>query len=151
MSHIPSGLLKSGLPKGTSSSTQKNNTQLASKVGPSGVKDKAKEKPKDSRNRPGISGAVNTQKSEYDKMFESNDGTKIIYRKPKPLISVEMNQIAQQRKELIMKKLESNNEKYMKRPAQTSPSRSQMDTNQLESSRERSSDSVRVSNPISSS
>ena len=84
-------------------------------------------------------------------MFESNDGTKIIYRKPKPLISVEMNQIAQQRKELIMKKLESNNEKYMKRPAQTSPSRSQMDTNQLESSRERSSDSVRVSNPISSS
>lgn len=144
MSHIPSGLLKSGLPKGTSSSTQKNNTQLISKIGPSGVKDKAKDKPKDSRNRPGISGAVNTQKSEYDKMFESNDGTKTIYRKPRPLISNEMNQIAQQRKDLITKQLESNNEKFMRRPAATSPSRSQIDTNQVESSRERSSDSVRV-------
>lgn len=138
MSHIASGILQSGIVKGTSSSTQKQNqgTQNFSKIGNA---QRDKDKKKDSRNKPGFSGNVNTGKSEYESMFESRDGE--TYRKPKPLISAEMRELAKQRKELINAQLNSRQDKFNRPGRDVSQTRSNLDAGQKDSSRDKSSDS----------
>lgn len=86
---------------------------------------------------------MNTQKSEYDSMFESKDGK--TYRRPKPLVSPEMKEFAMQRKALIDKKLELRKASVEKNQQQdTSASKSNIDTHLKESSKDKSSDSVKA-------
>jgi hypothetical protein len=102
---------------------------------------KDKDKKKESRSKPGLSGAVNTQKSEYDSMFESRDGK--TYRRPKTLVSQEMKQLAQRRKAAINEQLAQQNQTIEKNQQDSSVSKSNIDTHMKESSRDKSSDSVK--------
>lgn len=106
-------------------------------------KDKEKDRKKDSKGRSAFTGAMNTQKSEYDSMFESRDGK--TYRRPKPLVSQEMKELALKRKALIDEKQKLRKENVEKNQQQdTSVSKSNIDTNLKESSKDKSSDSVKV-------
>lgn len=102
---------------------------------------KDKDKKKESRSKPGLSGAVNTQKTEYDSMFESRDGK--TYRRPKTLVSQEMKQLAQRRKAAINEQLAQQNQTIEKNQQDSSVSKSNIDTHMKESSRDKSSDSVK--------
>lgn len=102
---------------------------------------KDKDRKKDSRTKPGLSGAVNTQKSEYDSMFESKDGK--TYRRPKTLVNLEMKELAQKRKAVINEQLAQQKQTLEKHPQDSSISKSNIDTRLKESSRDKSSDSVK--------
>ena len=75
-------------------------------------------------------------------MFESRDGT--IYRKPKTLMSPEMNELANQRKELIDSQLKIRQEQFEKAKKEAVIQKPMPDSNKPESSRERSSDSNKM-------